>query len=70
MSHRLTLVPLPGTFDLTTAVGVLAAAADPLAAAGVGVFAVSTYDTDYLLVKAANVGRAAAALRERGHTVG
>jgi hypothetical protein len=60
---------LGGTFDLTTAVGILASVVDPLAAAGVGVFAVSTFDTDYLLVKANNVERAAAALRARGHTV-
>lgn len=39
---------LAGTFPLTGAVGVLAAVLNPLAAAGVGIFAVSTFDTDYL----------------------
>lgn len=33
--------------------GILASLTDPLAAAGVSVFCVSTYDTDYLLVKRA-----------------
>jgi hypothetical protein len=35
-------------------VGVLSGLVSPLAAAGIPVFALSTYDTDYLLVKQAN----------------
>lgn len=58
-----------GPFDLTTAIGVLAAVLTPLAAASVGIFAVSTYDTDYLLIYAANLDRAVAALAAAGHTV-
>jgi hypothetical protein len=61
---------LAGTFDLNTAVGVLAAVTGPLAEAGIGLFAISTYDTDYLLVKADNATRGAEALRRHGHTVG
>jgi uncharacterized protein len=41
-------VPGPLPFELT---GVLASIAGPLAAAGLTLFAVSTYDTDYILVK-------------------
>jgi putative acetyltransferase len=52
-----------------TAVGVLAALTTPLAGAGVGVFAVSTYDTDYLFVKEADFSNAVAALRAAGHPV-
>jgi hypothetical protein len=52
-----------------TAVGVLASMTAPLARAGVSVFAVSTFDTDYLLVKAADMPKATAALRAAGHTV-
>jgi hypothetical protein len=59
-----------GTFDLTTAVGVLAGLTAPLAEDGVSVFAVSTFDTDYLLVKAETADRAADAWRRAGHTVG
>ena len=52
-----------------TLVGVLAALTTPLAKAGVGVFAVSTFDTDYLLVKSGDVPQAVAALRAAGHLV-
>jgi uncharacterized protein len=49
--------------------GVLASIAAPLAAAGVPIFAVSTYDTDYVLVPAGRVEDAAVALRGAGHAV-
>ena len=52
-----------------TLVGVLASLTAPVARAGVGVFAFSTYDTDYLLVKAERFAEAVAALRAAGHTV-
>jgi putative acetyltransferase len=50
-------------------VGVLSSLTAPLAKAGISVFAVSTFDTDYMLVKAADVNRALAALRTAGHEV-
>lgn len=56
----------PLDFALT---GILASLAAPLAAAGIALFAVSTYDTDYLLVKAENLDRAAGVLRGAGHRV-
>lgn len=49
--------PIP--FDET---GVLAGLVAPLAAAGIPVFAISTFDTDTLLVRDADVNRAVAAL--------
>jgi uncharacterized protein len=57
----------PLDFALT---GILAALASPLAAAGVALFALSTFDTDYLLVKAETLDRAVEALRAAGHRVG
>jgi len=39
-------------------VGVLASLTAPLAEAGISVFAVSTFDTDYLLVKEADLEKA------------
>ena len=45
--------PLP--FDLT---GVVSGITSPLAAAGIPVFVISTYDTDYLLVRSADSVRA------------
>ena len=56
--------PLP--FDL---VGILASLVQPLAEARLGIFALSTYDTDYVLVKQGDLDRAVAALRVAGHTV-
>ncbi|APU19747.1 ACT domain-containing protein [Actinoalloteichus sp. GBA129-24] len=50
-------------------IGVLASLAEPLREAGVSVFSVSTFDTDYLLVPAADRFTALAALREAGHTI-
>jgi hypothetical protein len=52
-----------------TAVGVLAALAAPLAEAGISVFAVSTFDTDYLLVRENDLPAALEALRRQGHAV-
>jgi hypothetical protein len=52
-----------------TAVGVLASLTAPLAEAGISLFAISTFDTDYLLVKAPDFNAAADALRRYGHTI-
>jgi hypothetical protein len=57
----------PLEFGLT---GVLAALAVPLAEAGVPIFALSTYDTDYVLVRGDRLADAIAALRAAGHGVG
>ncbi len=57
-----------GTLDFSL-VGVLAALLGPLAEAGVSGFTVSTFDTDYLLVKGRDFLRAQEALRRAGHTV-
>lgn len=50
-------------------VGVLASIAGPLAAAGLSIFAISTYDTDYILVRAGELPAAVAALERAGHRV-
>jgi hypothetical protein len=50
-------------------VGVLASLTAPLAHAGIGVFALSTFDTDYLLVPAKDFDKALHALRQHGHTI-
>lgn len=54
-----------GTLDFTLT-GVLAALATPLAEAGISIFAVSTFDTDYVLVK--DLAAARVALESAGHT--
>lgn len=49
--------------------GVLASLAMPLAAASVSIFALSTYDTDYILVREGDLERAQQALAAAGHEV-
>jgi len=66
MGWRCLRVEGPLAFDLT---GIVADLSAPLARAEIPIFVVSTYDTDYLLVKAADLERACSALREEGHTV-
>ncbi|MGA7086908.1 MAG: ACT domain-containing protein [Candidatus Dormiibacterota bacterium] len=48
-------------------VGVLATVADPLASAGIPIFAISTHDTDWVLVPEHRLGQAASVLRAAGH---
>ena len=50
-------------------VGVLASLVGPLADAGVPVFPLATFDTDYVLVRAADLERAVSALEAAGHRV-
>ena len=50
-------------------VGILAAIADPLAAAGLSIFAISTFETDYVLVKARDLDASLKVLREAGHQI-
>jgi hypothetical protein len=57
-----------GPFDFTVT-GVLASLAPPLAAAEVPCLTVATYETDYLLVKSADLPAAIAALKEAEHRV-
>lgn len=52
-----------------TTIGILASLCTALAAAKVPVFAISTYDTDYLLVSADRFDAARAALMSLGHEV-
>lgn len=50
-------------------VGILASLAEPLARAGIPIFAVSTFDTDHILVKAGRADDAIVALESAGHIV-
>ena len=53
-------------FSLT---GILAGIAKLLAEAGIAIFAVSTYNTDYILVKAENYQKALDHLKENGYNI-
>jgi uncharacterized protein len=52
-----------------TEVGVLLQVAVPLAAAGISILAMATFDTDYVLVQETQLATAVAELRRAGHTV-
>jgi uncharacterized protein len=62
------LLELTGPFEFTLT-GILAAVLNPLADAGVSILALSTFDTDYVLVKEEAIEKAIRALREAGHSV-
>ena len=66
LGWRILQVAGPLEFSLT---GVLVAIATPLAEAGVSIFAISTFDTDYVLVKEDDLVKAVDALRAAGHRV-
>jgi hypothetical protein len=59
---------IQGALDFSL-VGVLAAILAPLAQAGVSIFTVSTYETDYILVKEGALERAVLSLTQAGYLV-
>ena len=52
-----------------TLIGVVAALANPLADAGISIFAISTFDTDHILVHEPDFDAAVGALTRAGHVV-
>ena len=62
------LLRVIGTQDFGL-VGVLASLVHPIAQAGVSLFAISTFDTDYLLIKEDHFTRARDALLAAGHSL-
>jgi hypothetical protein len=60
------ILGLVGPFPFSM-VGVLASVLVPLADAGVSIFALSTFDTDYVLVRREKLADAVAALEAAGH---
>lgn len=56
----------PFAFDLT---GILMSVIQPLGEAAIGIIAVSTYNTDYVLVQQSDLHRAIEVLTQAGHQV-
>lgn len=56
----------PFAFD---EIGIVASLAVPLAEAEVGIFVISTFDTDYLLVKTDQLYTVLLVLRDKGHSI-
>lgn len=59
---------LQGPFSLDST-GILTAVLEPLGAAGISILAVSTYETDYVLIKLKDEKRARDVLIAAGHTL-
>lgn len=64
--YRALMVRGPLPFDL---VGIFASIVQPLAEARLSIFALSTFDTDYVLVKEHDLDAALASLGRAGHAV-
>ena len=62
------MLQVAGPLDFSL-VGILSAIAAPLAQAGISIFACSTYDTDYILVKTASLAHAVTVLQTAGFEV-
>ncbi|MGI6083513.1 MAG: ACT domain-containing protein [Limnochordia bacterium] len=59
------IIKVIGPLDFAL-IGLMASISRALAEAGISIFALSTYDTDYVLVKAVQLERAVEALTSRG----
>jgi uncharacterized protein len=59
---------LEGPFDFALT-GVLASVLQPLADTRISIFAISTFDTDYVLVRSESLNAAISALRAAGHQI-
>lgn len=62
------IIKVEGPLDFAL-VGILANLSGILAKRGISIFAISTFDTDYLLVKEKDLSQAIIALRDVGHAV-
>ena len=63
------VLKIEGVLDFSL-IGVLSSVLAPLGKAGVSVFTLSTFSTDYILVKTDSLDSAVASLREAGFVVG
>ena len=59
---------IEGTLDFSL-VGILSKLSSVLAENGIGIFAVSTYNTDYILIRAENFDKAMAVLESAGYEI-
>ena len=62
-------IEIAGSFAFSET-GVLAAIAGPLAEAGVSIFAINSYETDFVLVHEGDLDRARIAVESAGHLLG
>jgi hypothetical protein len=62
------ILQFKGIFDFSQ-IGVLASVTQPLAEAGVSLLAISTYETDYILVQDGQLEKAIQFLEKAGHII-
>jgi hypothetical protein len=60
-------IKVRGPLDFSL-VGILASLTSSLAEVGISIFAISTFESDYLMVRAENLKRTVARLKEEGHS--
>jgi hypothetical protein len=65
-SHSWQCFKLDGPFPFSQT-GILLSFIEPLSSQGIPIFAISTYDTDYVLIQEEFAGRALDALQKAGH---
>ena len=59
---------IDGSFDLNQ-IGVISSISSPLADAGISIYVISTYDTDYFLIKEQNLEKTISVLSNSGHAI-
>ena len=59
---------IDGSFDLNQ-IGVIASISSPLADAGISIYVISTYDTDYFLIQEQNLEQTISVLSDIGHNI-
>ena len=59
---------IDGSFDLNQ-IGVISSISSPLADAGISIYVISTYDTDYFLIKEQNLKQTISILSNSGHYI-
>ena len=62
------ILKIEGRLDFSLT-GILLAVAAPLADAGISIFALSTFDTDYIMVRSHELHKAVAMLEAAGHRI-
>jgi hypothetical protein len=68
VEHGWRVLEVQGPLDFSL-VGILASVAVPLADAGISIFTLSTYDTDYILVRNSDLELSILTLQRAGHKV-
>ena len=59
---------IDGSFDLNQ-IGVISSISSPLADAGISIYVISTYDTDYFLIQEQNLEKTISVLSDIGHNI-